>query len=418
MALQNMVQEILGSIPGSNYGLCKTKVNEAFSSIQNEQAWSFQIQTGGWLSPGLLGAGGIQGQPGSTFLSPGTITVTPFTNTITGDAVATAAWNAVTSIPLLPQQQIRVPYFLLYNIIAQGNNGTLAYANILSGGSGQTPGTYTVAVQDAAMVGSGATISVIVNSNGTVTLQPTVLTVGSGYVTPYITFSHGGTPATFQPFLIATLTIDRLWTEPAQLNSGYMIYQAYFPAPLNFKRWYWIVDPTNDNYMDWWSKNEISLSDIDSERTISDEPLYVVPYGPDVRPGSSTYGQYLFELWPFPVVSLPYTFQCQCNWPLLQNPNDTLPYPLNDEIVKFRALESMSIWKEGMKGDNMERGSGANWQYLAKAYHEEYENRLKRIRIMDRHISDTYFTKMQRMPDSTSQDGYATVNSQLNVGSW
>src|SRR5208337_1902523 len=108
---------------GTNLGLCQTKANEAFTAIQNENVWSFQLQDGGWLTPGLLGGPSIE------FLSPGLITVTPFTNTITGNAGSTAAWLAtIPNPPFITQYQIRVPYYSLYSIIALGNNGTVAYA--------------------------------------------------------------------------------------------------------------------------------------------------------------------------------------------------------------------------------------------------------------------------------------------------
>ena len=120
MAFFNMIQELLG-IPGCNLGLVKTKINESYATIQNENVWSFQLQTGGWLTPSLLGA------PTRTFLSPGTITVTPFTNTITGDAIASAAWLAtITNPPLITQYQIRVPYYSLYSIIAMDSTNTSA----------------------------------------------------------------------------------------------------------------------------------------------------------------------------------------------------------------------------------------------------------------------------------------------------
>src|SRR5580698_7393333 len=116
MAFQNMYQQLLG-IPGLNLALAKTFINEAFAMIQDQNVWSFQCKVGGWLTPGLLG-GSYSGQgqnqsfnAGAMFLSPGTISVQPYTNLITGDAVATAAWNGVTSPPLLTQQQIRVPSF-------------------------------------------------------------------------------------------------------------------------------------------------------------------------------------------------------------------------------------------------------------------------------------------------------------------
>jgi hypothetical protein len=423
MAFQQMYQQLLG-IPGMNLGLAKTFINEALALIQDEQVWSFQCQVGGWLTPGLLG-GSYSGQgqnqtfnAGATFVSPGTITVTPYTNTITGDAVATAAWNGITSPPLLTQQQIRVPYFSLYNIIAQGNNGTVAYATVLTPGSSQIPGTYVVPVLDPAS-GAAATVSITVNANGTVTIPPVVLTAGSGYTMPYITFSEGGTPATFSVSLIAVLTIDRPWMEPSQPpGSSYMLYMAYFPSPPYWKRWWQIRDTSNNCEMDYSSKTQIDLAEEDAERTVFNEPTNVVYYGQDQRPGSATLGQQLWELWGGPLTSLPYTFGCQCNWPPLVNPNDTVPWPLTDELVKWRALEVTALFKESQKGDEMERGSGANWQFLAQAYHEEYEQRLKKVRIMDRHIVDLYFTKMKRGPSPGFQDGFATQTGQLNIGNF
>jgi hypothetical protein len=421
MSFQSMIQQMLGT-PGMNRGLAATFINEAFQKIQNENVWSFQCVTGGWLTPPLLG-GSYSGQgqnqsfnAGATYLSPGTITVSPFTNQITGDAVATAAWNNLTTPPLLTQYQIRIPYYSLYSIIAIGNNGTVAYVTIATGGSGQTPGIYSTPILDSAGPGTGATVTITVNANGTVTLTPLVTAVGSGYVSPYISFSHGGTPAVFGVALIAVLTIDRPWMEPAQINASYAAYQAYYALPVGYKRLFNCRDTTNDNPMDFWTYTQIDLANIDAERTVFDEPLYVVPLGIDQRPGSATLGQQLVELWPHPISQLPYTFMCQCNWPALQNPNDTVPYPLTDEIVKFRTYQEISLWKESQKGDDMERGSGANWQFLWKAHQEEYKDDLRQIRIMDRHLMELYFTRAQQTPPPGYQDGYATLTGQLNVG--
>ena len=409
MSFQSMIQQMLG-VPGMNRGLASTFINEAFTKIQNEQVWSFQLITGGWLTPNMLGG------PNAAFLSPGTISVVPFTNTITGDAVATAAWTATVPYPpLLTQQQIRVPEYSLYNIIALGNNGTVAYATVLTPGSGQTPGVYTVPVLDPA-IGAGATLSITVNANGTVTLPPIVLNAGNNYTTPYITFAEGGTSATFSVTLIATITIDRPWGEPLISAGGYMIYQAYYPAPPGFKRWYQITDYTNNEIMDWWTFNQVSLAQEDPQRTQFEQPEYVVPLGIDARPGSATAGQFLYELWGHPLTSLPYTFNCQCNWPALVNPNDTVPYPLTEEILKFRTYQEIALWKESQKGDDMERGSGANWQFLWKAHQEEYKDDLRQIRIMDRHLVDLYFQKA-RMTAPFNGDGPSTyTGNQANVG--
>jgi hypothetical protein len=418
-----MQQEVIGTFSGMNASLAKTLINQAFLKIQNENTFSFQVVTSGWLTPGLIG-GSYSGQgqnqefnAGSTFLSPGTITVQPYTTTITGDAVATAAWNNLATPPLLTQYQIRIPYYSLYDIVAQGTNGTIAYANIITHGSGQTPGTYTVPVSDPAG-GTGATLSITVNANGTVTIPPIVITAGSGYTTPYVTFSEGGTPATFQPFQIAVLTIDRPWMEPPVQQGSYMAYQTYFVLPAGYKRILNCRDTTNNNSMDFWSYTQIDLANIDAERTVFDQPLFVVPLGADTRANSATYGQMRAELWPHAISQLPYTFMCLCNWPPLDSPTSTLPFPLSEELVKERAFEMACLWKEAQKGDEMERGSEANWQFLAKAHHEEYKDLLKQARIMDRHLMELYFTKAQTTPPPGYQDGYATLTGQVNLGTF
>jgi hypothetical protein len=406
-----MRQELLG-LPGTNFGLVTTRINEAFAAIQNENTWSFQQIIGGWLTPGLLGG------PTTTFLSPGTITVTPFTATVTGDAPASRAWQqTLLNPPLLTQQQIRVPYYSVYNIIAIGNNGTVSFVNVISPGAGQTPGTYLTPVIDVGGPGAGATVAITVDGSGAVSTPPAVVTPGTGYVGPAISFSAGGTPPLLQVGLQSVLTLDRPWMEPNQVNSGYMIYQCYFAAPPGFKRWHTIFDTTNNAYMDWWSYTQIDLSEFDAQRINFMQPSHVVPYEMDTRPGSATQGQMLYELWPHPIMRLPYTFSCQANWPPLVNSNDALPFPLNDELVKMRTYEMMYLWKESQRGDEMERGSGANWQFLAQAMRAEYSDRLKLIRNMDRNLMDLYFTRMRRMFPLGGQV-FGTVTGLANVGGW
>jgi hypothetical protein len=203
--------------------------------------------------------------------------------------------------------------------------------------------------------------------------------------------------------------------EPQQFNSPYMIYQAYYPAPAGFKRWNNIRDTSNDVPIDWWSKTQSDLAELDAQREIFDQPEFAVPMGIDTRPGSSTLGCQMFELWPQPISQLPYTFMCQRNWPALTNPNDTVPYPLTEELVRERAYEMCCLWKEASKGDEMERGFGANWQFLAKAHHEEYKDDLRQIRIMDRHLMELYFTKARQGGDFCGDPSGYTGN-QANVG--
>jgi hypothetical protein len=83
----------------------------------------------------------------------------------------------------------------------------------------------------------------------------------------------------------------------------------------------------------------------------------------------------------------------------------------------MRAYEMMYLWKESQKGDEMERGSGANWQFLAQAMRAEYTDRLKTIRVMDKSLVDLYFTKMRRMMP-TGWQVFGTVTGQASVGGW
>lgn len=357
MSFQSMYQELLG-LPGMNLGLAKSYLNQALKKIQDEQTWSWQIKQSGWLTPPLLGG------PNTAFLSPGTITVAVNSTQILGDAVATAAWvNYVPNPSLLTQQQVRIPYYNLYDIISISSATTVAYLSILTAGSSQTPGTYTV--NGTGGTGSGAQTQIIVNSDGTVTIPPVITNQGTGYTNapgglPTFALAAGGTAATFSAVLNAILNIDRPWMEPAQTSGGYLLYQAYYPTLARTKALWVVRDVTNNNSMDFWSKTQIDLANDDPQRTIFDQPYFVVPFDIDSRPGSATYGFPRWELWPHPISQLPYAYTCLCDWPPLSLPTDILPYPLTEELVKERAYQLLAVWKESQKGDEQARGSGAN----------------------------------------------------------
>jgi hypothetical protein len=76
------------------------------------------------------------------------------------------------------------------------------------------------------------------------------------------------------------------------------------------------------------------------------------------------------------------------------------------------------LWKEGTKGDDMERGSGANWLFLAKAYHEEYKDLLRQARIADRNLMELYFTKARMTVPSNGGEPFTNTNGTANVGWW
>jgi hypothetical protein len=99
----------------------------------------------------------------------------------------------------------------------------------------------------------------------------------------------------------------------------------------------------------------------------------------------------------------------------LVNSTDTVPYPLTDELLKWRTYEVLYIFKEAQRGENLERGRGANWQFLAKAAHDEYKDTLRQCRIMDKHQIDLYFTKARQIPPFGGEP-FASPNNSVNIG--
>lgn len=329
-----MARRLSLEVPGLADSYSKTLLDEALGYIEDSQMWSFQLGESGWLTPGLIFPGG----PG---ISAGTVTFTPYSNQIIGDAVASAAWAAYVAPPFLTQFQIRSPFYSLYNIIA------------------------------------------------------------------YDTTSN-------PPF--GTFTIDRPWMEPGGVAQAYMVYQAYFAVPVaDFRRFLAARDTTNNAPMNYWSKTQKDLAVEDPERTIFDEPCYFVPYEIDQRPNSATLGSMLYELWPHPLSVLPYTFAYLRRGPRLQSPSDTAPYPITEDMVLWQAKSSAYLWKESQKGENVERGSGADYKFLAQAAQAKYELKRKQISARDRDMVDLYISRWR--PDYYSGgEPFATINQQLNVG--
>jgi hypothetical protein len=336
VSLNTMSRRLSLEVPGIADSYAKTLLQEAFGFICDSQMWSFQLQVGGWLTPGLLFPGG----PGT---SVGTITATPYTNTLVGDATSSAAWLAyitASSQPFFPQLQIRSPYYSLYSILSVN------------------------ATNPAALV----------------------------------------------------LTLDRPWMEPGGSQLSYMIYQAYFPVPVpDFKRFLAARDTTNNAPMDFWTFSQKDLATIDPQRTIFDEPGYIVPYEQDQRPGSATFGNMLYELWPHPMTVLPYTFNFLRRGQVLTAPSSVLPYPMTEDVVLWQAKSEAYLWREAQKGEDIERGSGADYKFLSQAAQAKFVQKIKPIRARDSDLVELYFSRYA--PDIwNAGQPFSNQSGSLNVG--
>jgi hypothetical protein len=215
---------------------------------------------------------------------------------------------------------------------------------------------------------------------------------------------------------LTTLTLDRPWVEPAGVGQTYQLYQAYYPAPVaDFKRWLTVRDFTNAIYLDFWSWKQDDLAVIDPQRTVFQNPDHLVPFTRDSRPGSATLGFMLFELYPNPLIALPYATFYLRSGPLLQNPSDTVPFPLTDELILHRAKGLCYEWAEANKGRYPELMK-SDWRFLMKAADLEFKERLKDIRKLDRDLCDNFVRILKRANPSIGAPYFSAITNQGSVG--
>ena len=218
---------------------------------------------------------------------------------------------------------------------------------------------------------------------------------------------------------VNTLTLDRPWLEPAVGAISYQIYQAYYPAPVqNFKRFLAVRDFTNAADLNFWQFFQSSLAADDPQRTVFNNPDRVVPYKQDTRTGSATLGWMMYELYPHQLAQLPYALYYLTRSPKLVSPTDTVPYPLTEEVVLDRARVLAYEWKESQKGEEVTRGSGANWPLLMQAAEKLYDSRIAEIRKIDRDLADSFLTKISRMQNVPGAPFYSAITGSATVGSW
>lgn len=421
-SLWKLVNRISGEVPGCDLDLVAWKCSEALTQIYDSIDWAFQrsITYAGWLCPGQVA-------------SSGGFTVTPYSNTITGDTGSSQQINGYTSLPgsaLLTTLQYRDPDYSIYNIVGVGGDSTVSYVNILTAGSGQMAGTYVVSVLDGASTGSGGTVQVIVNANGTVTLPVVVLTAGANYQNPYFIFAEGGTPATFQVFQNIVLTLDRPWLEPTQgPGQPYQIYQAYFVAPCrDFHKFIEMRDTTNSSPIDFWTMTQAELAIRDPQRTWFEDPSYCVPAGFDYRPNTSTPGYPMFELWPQQLDYLPYSFSYRrkgipgYEGGVPESFQDfqtyQLPQPITEQLLGWKTKEVLYSYKEAQKDKEQARGSGANWLMLAQIAHKEYMEILDKLISIDLNLNGEAFTRLPSSSNTMSGAPFSNQLGQLSVGGY
>lgn len=218
------------------------------------------------------------------------------------------------------------------------------------------------------------------------------------------------------------LTLDRPWMEPVSgAGLSYYIYQAYFPAPdSTFRKFIEIRDTTNNAPVSFTKISQDDLAAIDPQRLQFGPcvPTYAVPWGVDKRTGSATLNYVMYELWPHVLADVAYSFSYKLRGATLGT-SDSPPYPISEESVTWRAKEILYQWKEAQKGDGMQRGSGADWRFLAQAAAAEYKERNKKDRAIDANLHREFLTRGTQLATGQNADGYSNqVTGSLNVGSF
>jgi hypothetical protein len=351
MALSNIVAELRGCVPGYSAMLARTHAQEAWTDIRNLKGWSFQLSNSAFATPGLV--------------EEGAVSVTLGSDQVIGNAVATAAWlTAGTPISFLTNRQFRIGAGTIYNIIA--------FDDGQRGPSDPNPSpNFPLA---------------------TLTLDRPYIDLETGNGFP---FGSGGFGSGGFGGLAFT---------------GYSIYQCYYPTPVkDFLAWESVLDTTNVIWLrcDGARQDRERIDQSDPQRQIFSNPGTLLPYQVDARPGSSTLGSMMYELYPQPQAQYVYSTWFSRSGADLIAPGDTLPYPITEDVVKAKARVKAYEWAEANKDPSNPRGAGADYRFLMGAAEASYAKNIKEIRLLDRDRVDMLYSRMSRL---TGFGPYATFN--------
>ena len=218
------------------------------------------------------------------------------------------------------------------------------------------------------------------------------------------------------------LTLDRPFVDPlvSLTGNGYQMFQAYIAAPPGFKRWLNIADMFNAWAMDIWTGRR-TANMIDPARLYTSNPIAVMGIGTDRRgegtpSQSATYGQQLFGLYPNPSTAISYQTYYVTEGPELVNNSDTLPFPITQEVVLMKARSYIYEWAESRKDVMAAKGSGPGYFMLKKEADDEFDKRLKALRLLDRESVNAYQIKMNGFMGSYRSPYYNSPVGRANMG--
>lgn len=219
--------------------------------------------------------------------------------------------------------------------------------------------------------------------------------------------------APVSPAIYATLTLDRPFTDTTiGATLGYSIYQCYYPVPVqDFIAWESVLDINNaiDLVTGTAKKNKDWVDANDPQRQIFSNPGSIIPYGTDQRANSSTAGWMMYELYPQPQAQYAYQTWYSRRGADLVNPQDTVPFPITEHVVKtlarVKAYEWLIVKLEATKGSTGYVSSTAGIQFAMQAAAAEAKGQLKELRMEDRDRVDMWYSVYNRVK------GYGVVTT-------
>lgn len=197
------------------------------------------------------------------------------------------------------------------------------------------------------------------------------------------------------------LTLDRNFTDPLPFYTGvaYQMYGAYIAMPMGFKRFLSMSDMFDVWTMDIWTSRR-TLDYYDPARLVASNPTVCAALGADMRGAgtttpSATLGQPLFEMYPYPTYPISYQWYGVVEAPYLVNNSDTLPPPIDEEVVTQKALTWAYRDSEARRDIMAAKGSNGNYLGLKKESETDFLTRLKTLRLLDRDQVDSYMANMK-----------------------
>ena len=287
------------------------------------------------------------------------------------------------------------------------------YAGWLCPGQIANSGTFTTTPYQNTVVADATASAAIVAHTGMPLITQLQYRDPARAIYNVVGYATAGSPP------VVTLTLDRPWMEPTSgPGQPYMLYQCYFVAPVqDFRKFIEVRDTTDAGRLDFWSYSQADLARRDPQRTTFADPAFVVPVGADMRPGSSTLGWQMFELWPQQLSYVPYSFSYKRRGPSLVNPTDTVPYPLTEELVEWKAKEILLQYKAA-QAEEKAKGGGAGWLLMAGMAKKEYDERFEYILPVDINLRGDNIDHVENDDDNWAGRPFSNNLGGLNIGGY